>query len=85
MHTHTHTQMLEECNNDLTSHSVRAHTHTHKRIKNSLNVQVTCNNCSLFRLREERLQRIARYKTRLALLLPPIVEQQLRNDTATGN
>lgn len=37
------------------------------------------------RLREERLQRIARYKTRLALLLPPIVEQQLRNDTATGN
>ncbi|KAL8119451.1 uncharacterized protein LOC141724291 isoform X2 [Apium graveolens] len=36
------------------------------------------------RLREERLQRIARYKTRLGLLLPPIVEQ-LRNDTTTGN
>ncbi|KAK3028530.1 hypothetical protein RJ639_037699 [Escallonia herrerae] len=33
-------------------------------------------------LREERLRRIARYKTRLALLLPPIVEQQFRNDTA---
>ncbi|WOH09236.1 hypothetical protein DCAR_0728692 [Daucus carota subsp. sativus] len=37
------------------------------------------------RLREERLQRIARYKARLALLLPPIVEQQIKNDTATGN
>ncbi|KAA8515725.1 hypothetical protein F0562_018664 [Nyssa sinensis] len=37
------------------------------------------------RLREERLQRIARYKTRLALLLPPLVEQQFRNDTAAGN
>ncbi|KAM7512293.1 hypothetical protein LguiB_011168 [Lonicera macranthoides] len=37
------------------------------------------------RLREERLKRIARYKTRLALLLPPIVEQQLRNDTTAGN
>uniref|UniRef100_A0A5B6YJ03 Putative SH3 domain-containing protein C23A1.17 n=2 Tax=Davidia involucrata TaxID=16924 RepID=A0A5B6YJ03_DAVIN len=37
------------------------------------------------RLREERLQRIARYKSRLALLLPPLVEQQFRNDTASGN
>ncbi|CAL5382188.1 unnamed protein product [Camellia sinensis] len=38
------------------------------------------------RLREERLQRIARYKTRLALLLPPLVEQQpFRNDAAAGN
>ncbi|CAI0428079.1 unnamed protein product [Linum tenue] len=36
------------------------------------------------RLREERLSRIARYKTRLALLLPPQAEQ-LRNDTAAGN
>ncbi|MCD7446813.1 hypothetical protein HAX54_016907 [Datura stramonium] len=37
------------------------------------------------RLREERLRRIARYKTRLALLLPPMVEQQFRNDSAPGN
>lgn len=38
------------------------------------------------RLREERLQRIARYKTRLALLLPPLIEQQpFRNDAAAGN
>ncbi|GKU88696.1 hypothetical protein SLEP1_g2926 [Rubroshorea leprosula] len=36
------------------------------------------------RLREERLKRIARYKTRLALLLPPLVEQ-FRNDAASGN
>ncbi|XP_043816724.1 uncharacterized protein LOC110623917 isoform X2 [Manihot esculenta] len=36
------------------------------------------------RLREGRLKRIARYKTRLALLLPPQVEQ-FRNDTAAGN
>lgn len=37
-------------------------------------------------LREERLQRIARYKTRLALLLPPLAEQQqFRNDTAASN
>ncbi|XP_042955942.1 extensin isoform X2 [Carya illinoinensis] len=36
------------------------------------------------RLREERLQRIARYKSRLALLLPPLVEQ-FRNDTAARN
>ncbi|GAV78250.1 hypothetical protein CFOL_v3_21718 [Cephalotus follicularis] len=36
------------------------------------------------RLREERLKRIARYKSRLALLLPPLAEQ-FRNDTATGN
>ncbi|XP_040991869.1 uncharacterized protein LOC121238870 isoform X2 [Juglans microcarpa x Juglans regia] len=35
-------------------------------------------------LREERLQRIARYKSRLALLLPPLVEQ-FRNDTAARN
>ncbi|GAB4832689.1 hypothetical protein Ancab_006704 [Ancistrocladus abbreviatus] len=35
------------------------------------------------RLREERLQRIARYKGRLALLLPPLVEQ-CRNDASTG-
>ncbi|GKV27529.1 hypothetical protein SLEP1_g36695 [Rubroshorea leprosula] len=35
-------------------------------------------------LREERLKRIARYKTRLALLLPPLVEQ-FRNDAASGN
>nr|XP_016434735.1 PREDICTED: proline-rich receptor-like protein kinase PERK8 isoform X1 [Nicotiana tabacum] len=37
------------------------------------------------RLREERLRRIARYKTRLALLLPPMVEQQYKNDLALGN
>ncbi|GMY22293.1 transcription elongation regulator 1-like [Fagus crenata] len=36
------------------------------------------------RLREERLRRIARYKTRLGLLLPPLVEQ-FRNDTAARN
>ncbi|XP_050284301.1 uncharacterized protein LOC126724106 [Quercus robur] len=36
------------------------------------------------RLREERLRRIARYKSRLALLLPPLVEQ-FRNDTAARN
>lgn len=35
------------------------------------------------RLREARLKRIARYKLRLALLLPPLVEQ-FRNDAATG-
>ncbi|KAL8153937.1 hypothetical protein V2J09_011697 [Rumex salicifolius] len=35
------------------------------------------------RLREERLQRIARYKSRLALLLPPLVEQS-RNDPSDG-
>lgn len=35
------------------------------------------------RLREERLQRIARYKSRLALLLPPLVEQ-CRNDPSDG-
>ncbi|GAB2289097.1 hypothetical protein Dimus_023398 [Dionaea muscipula] len=35
------------------------------------------------RLREERLQRITRYKSRLALLLPPLVEQN-RNDTNRG-
>ncbi|CAI0428021.1 unnamed protein product [Linum tenue] len=39
---------------------------------------------TLTRLREERLIRIARYKTRLALLLPPQAEQ-FRNDTAAGN
>lgn len=37
------------------------------------------------RLREERLQRIARYKDRLALLLPPVVEQQFKNDSASAN
>ncbi|KAJ4977716.1 hypothetical protein NE237_008496 [Protea cynaroides] len=36
------------------------------------------------RLREERLQCIARYKQRLALLLPPAVEQ-LRNDGTLGS
>ncbi|XP_022949214.1 uncharacterized protein LOC111452632 [Cucurbita moschata] len=36
------------------------------------------------RLREERLHRIERYKTRLALLLPPPVEQ-LRTDNITGS
>ncbi|KAJ7982152.1 proline-rich family protein [Quillaja saponaria] len=35
-------------------------------------------------LREERLHRIARYRSRLGLLLPPPVEQ-LRNDVAAGN
>ncbi|XP_057457584.1 uncharacterized protein LOC130748379 [Lotus japonicus] len=35
------------------------------------------------RLREERLQRIKRYRSRLRLLLPPPVEQ-FRNDTAAG-
>lgn len=35
------------------------------------------------RFREERLQRIARYKSRLALLLPPVMEQCV-NDTSTG-
>ncbi|KAG9160134.1 hypothetical protein Leryth_015029, partial [Lithospermum erythrorhizon] len=37
------------------------------------------------RLREERLRRIARYKTRLSLLLPPIVEQHCRNESTAGN
>ncbi|KAI4323344.1 hypothetical protein L6164_022958 [Bauhinia variegata] len=36
------------------------------------------------RLREERLQRIARYRSRLRLLLPPPIEQ-FRNDTAAEN
>ncbi|XP_050386505.1 uncharacterized protein LOC126802837 isoform X2 [Argentina anserina] len=36
------------------------------------------------RLREERLRRIARYKSRLALLLPPHAEQ-VRHDLAAGN
>lgn len=36
------------------------------------------------KLREERAQRIARYKTRLALLLPPHVEQ-FQNDGAGGD
>ncbi|KAJ7949096.1 proline-rich family protein [Quillaja saponaria] len=35
-------------------------------------------------LRQDRLHRIARYRSRLGLLLPPPVEQ-LRNDTAAGN
>lgn len=34
------------------------------------------------RLREERLQRITRYKTRLGLLLPPMVEQHVKNESA---
>ncbi|GER57391.1 hydroxyproline-rich glycoprotein [Striga asiatica] len=37
------------------------------------------------RLREERLQRITRYKTRLALLLPPMVEQQFKTESAEAN
>ncbi|XP_042015277.1 pollen-specific leucine-rich repeat extensin-like protein 2 isoform X1 [Salvia splendens] len=37
------------------------------------------------RLREERLQRITRYKTRLALLLPPMVEQHFKNDSGPAN
>ncbi|XP_011093389.1 proline-rich receptor-like protein kinase PERK8 isoform X3 [Sesamum indicum] len=37
------------------------------------------------RLREERLQRITRYKTRLALLLPPMVEQHFKNESAVPN
>ncbi|KAL0411112.1 UNVERIFIED_CONTAM: hypothetical protein Slati_3700900 [Sesamum latifolium] len=37
------------------------------------------------RLREERLQRITRYKTRLALLLPPMVEQHFKNESAAPN
>lgn len=32
------------------------------------------------RLRNQRLQRIERYKDRLALLLPPVVDQQPKND-----
>lgn len=37
-------------------------------------------------LRDERLQRIARYKTRLALLLPPLIEQpQFKNEAEDGN
>lgn len=36
------------------------------------------------RLREERLHRITRYRSRLRLLLPPAIEQ-CRNDTAPGN
>ncbi|XP_044490226.1 uncharacterized protein LOC123214497 [Mangifera indica] len=35
-------------------------------------------------LREERAKRIERYKTRLSLLLPPLVEQS-QNDGAAGN
>uniref|UniRef100_A0A7C9CFH9 Uncharacterized protein n=1 Tax=Opuntia streptacantha TaxID=393608 RepID=A0A7C9CFH9_OPUST len=35
------------------------------------------------RFKEERLQRIARYKSRLALLLPPVMEQ-CGNDASTG-
>ncbi|KAL8028473.1 hypothetical protein ABFX02_14G162600 [Erythranthe guttata] len=37
------------------------------------------------RLREERLQRITRYKTRLACLLPPMVEQQFKNESDAPN
>ncbi|TKY49518.1 mitotic cell cycle [Spatholobus suberectus] len=36
------------------------------------------------RLREQRLQRITRYRSRLRLLLPPALDQ-CRNDTAAGN
>ncbi|MED6133000.1 hypothetical protein PIB30_024228 [Stylosanthes scabra] len=36
------------------------------------------------RLREERLQRISRYRNRLQLLIPPPVEH-FKNDTAAGN
>ncbi|OMO51549.1 hypothetical protein CCACVL1_29725 [Corchorus capsularis] len=36
------------------------------------------------RLKEERKKRIARYKTRLALILPPLVEQ-FQSDAAAGN
>nr|XP_025615437.1 uncharacterized protein LOC112707739 isoform X2 [Arachis hypogaea] len=36
------------------------------------------------RLREERLHRISRYRSRLQLLIPPQVEH-LKNDTAAGN
>ncbi|KAK1426457.1 hypothetical protein QVD17_15129 [Tagetes erecta] len=35
------------------------------------------------RLRNQRLQRIERYKDRLALLLPPVVDQERKNDPAT--
>ncbi|MFS7988385.1 hypothetical protein Hanom_Chr11g01034211 [Helianthus anomalus] len=35
------------------------------------------------RLRNERLQRIERYKDRLALLLPAVAEQQPKNDPAS--
>ncbi|KAL3815036.1 hypothetical protein ACJIZ3_016304 [Penstemon smallii] len=37
------------------------------------------------RLKEERLQRITRYKTRLALLLPPMVEQHFKNESTAAN
>ncbi|KAI3448940.1 hypothetical protein Pfo_005605 [Paulownia fortunei] len=37
------------------------------------------------RLREGRLQRITRYKTRLALLLPPMVDQHFKNDSTAAN
>ncbi|CAA0820713.1 proline-rich family protein [Striga hermonthica] len=37
------------------------------------------------RLREVRLQRITRFKTRLALLLPPMVEQQFKTEPAEAN
>ncbi|KAK9068806.1 hypothetical protein SSX86_012922 [Deinandra increscens subsp. villosa] len=35
------------------------------------------------RLRNQRLQKIERYKDRLALLLPPVVDQQPKNDPAS--
>ncbi|KAK1373802.1 Hydroxyproline-rich glycoprotein family protein [Heracleum sosnowskyi] len=47
-----------------------------RHIKRSIKVRA--------RLREERQQKIARYKTRLALLFPAIVKQQFRCDKATG-
>lgn len=36
------------------------------------------------RIREQRLRRIAPYKTRLALLLRPMVDSNLKNDSVTG-
>ncbi|PWA42215.1 proline-rich family protein [Artemisia annua] len=35
------------------------------------------------KLRNQRLQKIERYKDRLALLLPPVVDQQPKNDPAS--
>lgn len=37
------------------------------------------------RLKEERLRRISRYKTRLGLLLPPMGEQPFKNDSGPAN
>ncbi|KAI3444944.1 hypothetical protein Pfo_001609 [Paulownia fortunei] len=54
-----------------TEELLRRHTKRAKRVRS--------------RLREERLQRITRYKTRLALLLPPMVEQHFKNESAAAN